>query len=307
VTPGGHTRYTLRLPRAAAAPAAAVAAAPDDWSGQAAFALSPEPLDYAHPDAVSLVASLQPDGWQEEDGGDTLVFWLDDETATRAADALARLGALGRLESEPQRPGWEDAWKEFHQPVTVGRLRVRPPWCPAEPGLLDVIVDAGQAFGTGGHATTRQCLKEIQEIGGGSLMDVGCGSGVVSLAALRLGFAPVWGVDVDPAAVRAAKENARRNGLAPAFSVGDATDPALPLPRAQTVVANLALAPILRIAPRFAAAGAAAPAGLGPAHVLLAGLLAGQADEAAAAFPGYREVRRRSDGEWAVVHLAAAR
>ena len=308
MTSGGYTRYTLRLPRAAAASATAPAPEPpaDDWSGEAAFVVNADPVDYAHPDAVEMVASLQPAGWQEEDGGDTLVFWLADGAAedAEAAAVLARLGALGALVAESQEPGWETAWQEFHRPQTIGRVYVRPPWCEPEPGLLDLVVDAGQAFGTGGHATTRQCLQEIQAIAPGSLLDIGCGSGVVALAALRLGFAPVWGVDFDPAAVAAAGENAARNGLSAEFGVGDATDASVVLPEADVVVANVALGPILRLAARFD--GRAGGRALAPAHLLLAGLLVAQADEAAAAFPAYRELARRDDGEWALVHLVRA-
>jgi ribosomal protein L11 methyltransferase len=304
VTSEGYTRYTLRLPGAAAGSYDPGAGRPeDDWSGAAAFAMHHQPLDYAHPEAVALVASLEPTGWQEEDDGDTLVFWLQGEAEdAEAADVLGRLAELGTLEAAPEREGWEDAWRRFHRPQVVGRLYVRPPWYPPREDLLDVVIDAGQAFGTGGHATTRQCLEEIQGMSPESFLDLGCGSGVVSLAALRLGFGPVWGMDVDPAAVRAAEENAARNGLEPTFSAGDVTDPACDLPAAATVVANIALGPILRLAPRLAT-GAGARHVQAPDHLLLAGLLEEQASEAAAAFPAYREVRRRGDGEWALVHL----
>ena len=133
----------------------------------------------------------------------------------------------------------------------IGRLYVRPPWYPARDDLLDVVVEAGLAFGTGGHASTRQCLELIQTLAPGSLLDLGSGSGVVSFAALRLGFAPVTGIDIDPVAVHAAAGNAAMNGLAPTFLVGDATDPAYPLPAADVVVANIALRPILRLAQRW--------------------------------------------------------
>jgi ribosomal protein L11 methyltransferase len=302
-----YTRYTLRLPAAAVPGGGGVRAAevPDDWSGAAAYATPDEPPEYAHPEAVALVASLQPGGWLEEDDGDTIVFWLEEgaEAADAVAGGLTRLRALGRLEAAPERPGWEDAWRAFHRPQVVGKLYVRPPWYPSRDDLLDVVVEAGQGFGTGGHPTTRQCLEELQEIAPRSLLDLGCGSGVVSLAALRLGFGPVWGVDVDPAALRSAEENAVRNGLSAAFSAGDVTARDCALPEAATVVANIALRPILRLARRFAAGpGAEAPA-LHPDHLLLAGLLVEQADEAVAAFPAYGELRRRDDGEWALVHL----
>ena len=231
----------------------------DDWSGAAAYARRPDgqELDYAAPEAVAAILALQPAGWQEEDGGRTLVFWLEDgaEAAADVARALKHVGTLGRLEVARERPGWEDAWRRFHKPHAIGRLYVRPPWYPARDDLLDIAVEAGLAFGTGGHASTRQCLELIQTISPGSLLDLGSGSGVVSFAALRLGFAPVTGIDIDPVAVHAAAGNAAMNDLAPTFLVGDATDPAYPLPAAEVVVANIALHPILRLAERWRPAG----------------------------------------------------
>ncbi len=309
-----YTRYALRLeppvgarPSAAPVPAAstAVGADPDDdWSGDAATRTRPEAvLEYRHPEAVGAIVALQPAGWQEEDGGDTLVFWLEDgaEAEPGVAEKLSGIGARGRLEVSRQTPGWEDAWRRFHTPREIGRLYVRPPWYPPRDDLLDVVVEVGLAFGTGGHASTRQCLEEIQSIPLGSLLDLGSGSGVVSFAALRLGFAPVWGVDIDAVAVHAAAGNAARNGLAPTFMVGDATDPGYLLPAADVVVANIALRPILRLAVRWRGEG-----GRGmqpPTHVLLAGLLVAQEDEAVAAFPGYRVAGRRDDGTWLTAHL----
>lgn len=309
-----YTRYTLRLaggaaveaapgrPSRATTPAGAGVAVPvDDWSGVLRGGPDPAALDYRHPDAVALLKRLGV-GWQEQDGGDTLVFWLAEgaggEPGTVAL--LTALGATGDLRAEAQRPGWEDAWKEFHQPLAVGRLYVRPPWRAPRPGLLDVAVDVARAFGTGGHATTRQCLEEVQLIAPGSLLDLGCGSGVIALAARRLGFAPVWGVDVDPVAVDEAAANAARNDLDVTFSEGDAADPSLPLPTADAVVANIALAPLLRLAGRFVDP---APR---PRHLLLAGLLASQREETLAAYRGYDLAAAREDGEWLLLHLEPA-
>jgi ribosomal protein L11 methyltransferase len=310
VTHPEYTRYTLRLAPAAAAGEGTVASAPppfDDWSGAAASVRSADPaaLDYAHPEAVDIIRALQPAGWQEADGGDTLTFWLAEgaEADEVAVAALARLGALGALEVARERPGWEDAWRRFHTPRVVGRLYVRPPWYPARDELLDVVIEAGLAFGTGGHASTRQCLEEIQLIPRGALLDLGSGSGVVSLAALRLGVAPVCGVDIDPVAVHAAAGNAALNGLAPTFLLGDATERGSALPAADVVVANIALNPILRLARRFAPSVDGETPELRPTHLLLAGLLVEQGAHAAAAFPGYETASRREDGTWLMLHL----
>jgi ribosomal protein L11 methyltransferase len=310
VTRTEYTRYTLRLAPAAVAGdgvAAADSQPFDDWSGAAAYERRADPaaLHYAHPEAVGIIGALQPAGWQEADDGDTVTFWLAEgaETDDVAVAALARLGSLGTLEVSRERPGWEDAWRRFHTPRVVGRLYVRPPWYPARDDLLDVVVEAGLAFGTGSHASTRQCLEEIQLIPRGALLDLGSGSGVVSLAALRLGFAPVCGIDIDPIAVHAAAGNAALNGLSPTFLVGDATAPDNGLPPADTVVANIALNPILRLAGRFAAGVNGEAPALRPAHVLLAGLLVEQGAQAAAAFPGYGAANRREEGIWLMLHL----
>lgn len=307
MTRPSHTRYTLRLssPAAAAAVNAATSAQPeDDWSGAAAYVSvpSPYPLDYRDPRAVEVVLALQPAGWQEEDDGETLIFWLDEDAAMQpeVARALRRLGEFGHLEVAREKPGWEDAWRRFHKPHAVGRLYLRPPWYPPRGDLLDVVVEAGQAFGTGGHPSTRQCLEELQRIAPGPLLDLGCGTGVVSLAALRLGFAPVWGVDIDPRAVNAAAGNAARNGLGPTFLLGDATDPAYGLPDAPVVVANLALNPIVRLA-RRCARGVAGE--LLPRDLLLAGLLVDQRAEAVAAFPEYEVEAQIEEERWLLLHL----
>ena len=287
----------------------------DDWSGAAAYTRGPDgqELDYAAPAAVAAILALQPAGWQDEDSGRTLVFWLENgaEAEADVARALKRIGSLGRLEVARERPGWEDAWRRFHKPHVIGRLYVRPPWYPARDDLLDIAVEAGLAFGTGGHASTRQCLELIQTISPGSLLDLGSGSGVVSFAALRLGFTPVTGIDIDPVAGHAAAGNAAMNDLAPTFLIGDATDPAYPLPAAEVVVANIALRPILRLAERWrpGGPGAAGPASPGaepapPAQLLLSGLLVEQADEALAAFPAFAEAARTDDGTWLTLHLA---
>ena len=313
-----YTRYALRLraepaaaPNAAAAPAAERV---DDWSGAAAYdrGSDAQTLEYTDPEAVASILALQPAGWQEEDGGRTLVFWLEDgaEPGGETAAALKRIGSLGHLEVSREPPGWETAWQRFHRPHAIGRLYVRPPWYPAREDLLDIAVEAGLAFGTGGHASTRQCLELLQTLAPGALLDLGSGSGVVALAALRLGFTPVTGIEIDPVAVHAAAGNAAMNGLEPTFLVGDATDPAYPLPEADVVVANIALRPILRLAERWqdgVAAAADDPLGRRaslPRELLLSGLLVEQADEARAAFPRFAEAGRVDDGTWLTLHLS---
>ena len=107
--------------------------------------------------------------------------------------------------------GWEEAWKRFHRPVRIGRLWVGPPWESPEPETVAVVIDPGRAFGTGAHATTRLCLDLLLARRPTSVVDLGCGSGVLAVAAAKLGFGPVTALDVDPDAVAATEGNARAN------------------------------------------------------------------------------------------------
>ena len=110
--------------------------------------------------------------------------------------------------------GWEDGWRAFHHGVRVGRLWIGPPWETPPSDATAVVIDPGRAFGTGAHATTRLCLELLQEVEPASLLDVGCGSGVLSVAAAKLGFAPVSVVDLDEVALETTRANAAANGVA---------------------------------------------------------------------------------------------
>ena len=114
---------------------------------------------------------------------------------------------------EPVAEGWEDAWRAFHRGIPVGRLWVGPPWERPPADLVPVVIEPGRAFGTGAHPTTQLCLELLQELEPASLLDIGCGSGVLSIAAAKLGFAPVTAVDVDPVAIEVTQANAAVNGV----------------------------------------------------------------------------------------------
>lgn len=117
------------------------------------------------------------------------------------------------LAAEDVPAGWEDAWREFHHGVRIGRLWVGPPWEGAPAGATPIVIDPGRAFGTGAHPTTRLCLELLQEVEPTSLLDVGCGSGVLSIAAAKLGFAPVGAFDLDEVALETAEANAVLNAV----------------------------------------------------------------------------------------------
>lgn len=173
--------------------------------------------------------------------------------------ALALPGARGRVEVAPlaDEP-WADAWRAHFQPVPVGReLLVCPPWEVPEPALAGgrkvVLIEPGRAFGTGGHGSTRTCLELLERAlaGGGAphALDVGCGSGILAIAAATLGVPRVDAIDVDPDAVSATEENARRNGVADRVRASMATVDDWPGPAAPLVLANLLAVAHLKLAP----------------------------------------------------------
>ena len=131
----------------------------------------------------------------------------------------------------------------------VGRFWVGPPWEDAPAGAEAIVIDPGRAFGTGAHPTTRLTLELLQELEPAGLLDVGCGSGVLSIAAVKLGFAPVVAMDVDEIAVAVTLDNARLNGVEIAAHTANAlTDE---LPPVEAVVANVSLDVVELLLPRL--------------------------------------------------------
>ena len=190
---------------------------------------------------------------------------------------------------------WHERWREWHRPLDVGPLRVRPPWEPARPGALDVVIDPGQAFGTGAHPSTRLTLALLADLPPrGALADWGCGSGVLSVAAARLGFAPVVACDVEPESVAATLAAAEANGVAVEASRCDLRRSVGPW--APTVVANLVRSLLLEVAALIER----------PLERLIAsGLELDEVDEVAAAFArhGLALAARRDSGGWSAILL----
>jgi ribosomal protein L11 methyltransferase len=224
---------------------------------------------------------------------------------------------------------WQEGWKRFHRPVLIPApqgtggerallpaLHVRPPWEAASTqprgAVREIVIDPGQAFGTGGHATTRLCLELLLELSsvrapGGAVLDVGTGSGVLAIAASVLGFAPVLALDNERESVEAARENAEVNGVQIEVRHLDLRTQQLSWPSdgerpagSVTVLANLLRPLLLELAARLPCA---------PVDLLAGGLLREEADEISEAFAarlGLRERERRVSGEWAAVWLTSA-
>jgi len=133
--------------------------------------------------------------------------------------------------------------------VRVGPLWIGPPWEVAPPDASAVVIEPGRAFGTGAHPTTQLCIQLLLELERGSLVDLGCGSGVLSIAAAKLGFAPVLALDSEESAVEATRGNARANGVDVDVSAGDALT--ADLPETEIALANITRPTLEAVAPRI--------------------------------------------------------
>ncbi|HEY6960430.1 MAG TPA: 50S ribosomal protein L11 methyltransferase, partial [Gaiellaceae bacterium] len=153
---------------------------------------------------------LFPGGFEEVERGDGVEL----AAYTDAAGEERMWAFFGNGRAADVDSGWEDRWRAFHRPIRIGRLWVGPPWLEPDADALAVVIDPGRAFGTGAHQTTQLCIETLQELEPQPLLDVGCGSGVLSIAAALLGYAPVVGVDIEEPSIAATLENAAANGVA---------------------------------------------------------------------------------------------
>jgi ribosomal protein L11 methyltransferase len=282
---------------------------------------------------LAELLELAPGGVEEVQVGDDVIEYavygapgeLPDLPDLRAAAGQA----LVDISTSETADDWQERWKQFHRSVLIEppeqstsiqplpALRVRPPWEPERPreGLLEIVIDPGQAFGTGAHATTRLCLQMLLELAAdepeherGGLLDVGSGSGVLAIAARRLGFGPVLALDHDRLSVDAVGINAASNQTDIEVRRWDLRAEPLPwlgapdAPQGSVVVlANLLCPLLLELASKLDRA---------PAQLIAGGLLRPQVDAVVRAFgehSGMREHARAADGEWAAVWLVGER
>jgi ribosomal protein L11 methyltransferase len=221
---------------------------------------------------------LFPQGFEEldGDGGVELVAYTD-------AGGEERLWKVfGGARGTDVEDGWEERWRSFHRPVRVGQLWIGPPWEEPDADAITVVIDPGRAFGTGSHPTTRLCLEHLAELPRGSVLDVGCGSGVLSIAAAKLGHARVLGLDVEAAAIEATRENAKANGVEVEVEARLADGRTGRLPAADVTLANISLADVEQLEPDSE-------------QVVTSGYLASERVR----LPGYTHVARREADGWA--------
>ncbi len=263
------------------------------------------------PDQAELVLAelvqLAPGGVEEEQGPDWIeyaIYGAEGELPDLGEVEAAAGDDLVEITSERIPDDWADRWRDFHEPTVLagGRVVIRPDWRPSpQPEALDVVIDPGQAFGTGAHPTTRMCVELLVALAdkghaAGPLVDLGTGSAVLAIIAAKLGWSPVLGVDHELPALEAAGENAGINGVEISFERKNLRAEAAP--SAPTVVANLT-APVLR----DVAANLAEP----PDRLILSGLLTGEAQEVADEFGahGLAVAERLDSGDWSALLLTA--
>ena len=254
---------------------------------------------------LAELVQLAPGGVEEETGPgwvEYAIYGADGELPDLGAVKAAAGEGMVEVRSEQIPDDWADRWRDFHEPTVIaaGRVVIRPSWHAAEePTGIDVVIDPGQAFGTGAHPTTRMCVELLVELADtgharGSLVDLGTGSAVLAIVAAKLGFGPVQGVDLEVAALEAAAANAAANGVEIGFErVNLRTEVA---PAAPTVVANLT-APLLR--------DVAASLPRATERLVCSGLLNREAEtvEAAFASAGLTLRERLDSGDWSALRL----
>lgn len=259
-------------------------------------------------------------------GVSRVTFYLPDDADGYAQLAQARIalqsfkearqdcGTLLMTLDRVKNADWETAWREYYKPIEVGdKLLIVPQWERVDAsGRVPVILDPGLSFGTGAHPTTQLCLKMLEKRikGGERVLDLGCGSGILSIAALNLGAASVTAVDIDEQSVRVAAENASLNGIGPdRFSVlrGDVlTDPdfleSLGGPY-DIILANIVADVIIGLAPIVK--NLLSPDG----HFLCSGIIAGREQEVADALQwnGFTIAHSDNEKDWYAYHCVPAR
>lgn len=243
-----------------------------------------------------------------------------EDTRQRIEQGLWYLGRISPL-PDPEfklikEVNWMEAWKDHYHPIPIGRkLIILPAWIdPQGQDRIPIRIELGMAFGTGTHPTTQLCLELVEEFltqletkQDTCVIDIGCGSGILSIAALKLGATRVLGVDIDPEAIRASRDNAEINGVTQQLALGigsvkEINAGQFGLQRAQLVLANI-LAPVLIHLLHEGLGNLVAPGG----WLILSGILAEQSLEVEAALADHEFflVRKSQMGDW--VAIAAQR
>jgi ribosomal protein L11 methyltransferase len=241
---------------------------------------------------------------------------IDDQIEETRQRLLEGLWYLGRIKPLPEPQfrtiedeDWMASWKQHYKPIPIGkRLLILPIWIQLEmDGRIPVRIDPSMAFGTGTHPTTQLCLEMIEEYtpAGQSVIDVGCGSGILSIAAIKMGAKHALGVDIDNAAIKSTRENAQANAVESAIETGigsveEVLQGKFSIQNAPLVLANI-LAPIIIRLFNMGLADLVSPSGM----MILSGILDAQAPaviEAAEAH-GLRFIKQNQQDDWVAIAM----
>jgi ribosomal protein L11 methyltransferase len=254
---------------------------------------------------LAELVQVAPGGVEEESGPgwvEYAIYGAEGELPDLGGVEAVAGGDRIEVRAEPVPDDWADRWRDFHEPSVIadGRVVIRPSWRESPPGdAVDVLIDPGQAFGTGAHPTTRMCVELLVAVAdegaaAGPLVDLGTGSAVLAIVAAKLGFAPVTGVDLELPALDAARANAAANGVEIEFDRLNLREQ--PPPPAPAIVANLT-APLLRDVARM----------LPPEceRIVCSGLLAREAEQVRDGFAaaGLTPREERAEGDWVALRL----
>jgi ribosomal protein L11 methyltransferase len=228
---------------------------------------------------------LFPEGFEEVARGDgvELIAYTD------AAGEERLWHAFGGARGEDVAADWRERWKQFHRPVRIGRLWIGASWHRPPADAVAVVIDPGRAFGTGGHPTTQLCIELLCEQERSSIVDLGCGSGVLAIVAAKLGFEPVVALDTDESAVVATIRNAATNGVTVDARRADVLSDELP--QTDAAVANITYHALQALGPRLRCR-----------HLVSSGYLPSDPPECSP----FRHVRRVARDGWAADLYEAA-
>ncbi len=287
--------------------------------GEAAEAVADVLQRYGHQGVAIEQAGFYIETWEDEvppaDRLTVRAYLPEDERAETAKQQLEEaLWHLGKLYPMPtpqykviDEEDWAEAWKANYHPLRLGRhLFIRPLWIEqsGEPGDIVIALDPGQAFGTGTHPSTQLVLEAAEDLlenwPGAKVLDLGCGSGILSIAAVKMGAAQVLALDTDPIAVRATQENATANGVADQITAQTGSLDSLihAATRFDLALVNI-LAKVIVGMCKQGLGSVIRPGGIG----VFGGIIQEQADEVETALrsTGLTPYKRRFSGEWVVI------
>ena len=235
--------------------------------------------------------------------GEIPKIMADIRAAQARAEGLIDFGTLEETKREIEGDDWIEIWKKHFRPIHLGRIVVVPEWIQYDkkPDEEIVLLDSNMAFGTGEHETTSMCVELLQKYlkAGASVLDVGCGSGILGISAVKLGAGEAYLTDIDPVAVDSAKHNAEKNGVAEKVTVSNTNLADGAKMRADLILANITAEILVLLAPaipKHLKAGGA---------VILSGIIEDRLEKVKAAFSaqGLTVSEERHKGEWFALAL----